>query len=1135
MTDNRTKAEILRAPTKGCAEAIIVPPILVVQFELKHSLINMITSEQFFRLEKDNPHDHVRWFNKITSTIKYNDVPNSVIKLILFSFSLAGAARQWLKKEPSSSITTWDDLVSKFINEFFPPSRTTNIHQDSLNAAAGGNILEKSPQDALTIIENKSKQTSAVTTAITAMLKQFQSNPPPAQVKAVKEICVTCGGAHPYYQCLAASGNTFPEYQDNIQGYVSAATSNYNQGNPGYRPQGVADQMRLPGAHPYYQCLAASGNTFPEYQDNIQGYVSAAAGNYNQGNPCYRPQGVANQMRPLGFAQPNVQNNQNRFGQPQGFNRGPNFNRKQPYQATQSNQNFHLNELEKIKRMNDVSLKAMQNQIDMVKNKLRNEMKTSILTSLSNQTNEIKNMMASLLQMNTTSTSGPRTLPGNTVANPKGKLKAITTRRGLVTEGPIVLNPSKSVNPEEDECVEETYTDPDHMEYTIKVPPPPPVQKPKPPIQRNFVLHTRDSLPPHILELKCKTLADLGASVNLMPLSVWKKLGLPDLIPTRMTLELANRAICTPDEIARDVFVPVGKFTFSADFVVVDYKNDPRVPLILGRPFLRTARALIDVHGEEMILRDGDKRLTLNMKHYTASYSNHPHRELVNLINIFNLSREDCLEDLVLKKKSGNPTFSLHKEIASPKVIHEIHDSKGCTFLSEEFPDTDSFNDIHPHFDDDSLSGSTTYSANSLLEEFADELALISYPPNYDDNLACDIERFDVYPDDFLEIESDATFDSEGEKIKEAELLIDQLDLPCDILSDQYDFLKPDEDFSCSKWKEYSSFGCSSVPFLSSLIRSSLASVTVKIEGLETKIEGLETEFAWFRTETNDRFDAMQHESKAMQEENTKRFDEGSFDPKQKKLEGVDKKSSEFKVGSRSNGMENHYTGGSKQRSFGVNFRFRKLKMPIFEGEDAHGWIYRIAQDGTARDYVALFERLACQLVRVPEPVLEGTFINGLKPELRTYVRVMQLEGGLHRSTIEQTTSKGENFRRLTDSELQAKRAKGLCYRCDKKFAPGHRCPSQTLQVLLVDESDGSKEEAAPELQVKRCGIQFATAQLPLLELMECGMKICEPGAQSPFCEANSDSDSQVSPNSKLHLIYQKLFIKHARLKKLSL
>nr|GFA23055.1 reverse transcriptase domain-containing protein [Tanacetum cinerariifolium] len=201
-----------------------------------------------------------------------------------------------------------------------------------------------------------------------------------------------------------------------------------------------------------------------------------------------------------------------------------------------------------------------------------------------------------------------------------------------------------------------------------------------------------------------------------MPLSVWKKLGLPDLIPTRMTLELAIRAIYTPNGIARDVFVPVGKFTFPADLVVVDYESDPRVLLILGRPFLRTTRALIDVHGEEMILRDGDERLTLNIKHDTASYSNHPHRDSVNLINIFNLSSEDCLEVLVSHKQSGNPTLSLHKEIASPEVIYEINDSKG---------------------------------SNSLLKEFADKLALITYSSGYDDNLTCDIES-DIREIEFL-------------------------------------------------------------------------------------------------------------------------------------------------------------------------------------------------------------------------------------------------------------------------------------------------------------------------------------------------------------------------------------------------
>nr|GEY85998.1 reverse transcriptase domain-containing protein [Tanacetum cinerariifolium] len=245
-------------------------------------------------------------------------------------------------------------------------------------------------------------------------------------------------------------------------------------------------------------------------------------------------------------------------------------------------------------------------------------------------------MMASILQMNTASTSGSGTFPGNTIANPNGELKAITTQSGLVTEGPTVPNLPKLVNPEEDECVEETYTDPDHVEYNIKVPPPPPRSYLKS-YQKNLETLGSFSFRVDLVSSSVKH-SDLGASINLMPLSVWRKLGLPDLIPTQMTLELANRAICTPDGIARDVFVLVGKFTFLADFVVVDYESDPRVPLILGRPFLRTTHALIDVYDEEITLRDGDERLTLNMKHDTASYSNHPYRESVNLINIFNLS-----------------------------------------------------------------------------------------------------------------------------------------------------------------------------------------------------------------------------------------------------------------------------------------------------------------------------------------------------------------------------------------------------------------------------------------------------------------------------------------------------------------
>ncbi|GJV11725.1 reverse transcriptase domain-containing protein [Tanacetum coccineum] len=125
--------ETMEVFMEGYAEAIVVPPILAEHFELKHSIINLVTSKQFFGFEKEDPHAHIRYFNKITSTLKYKDVPETSIKLMLFPFSINGLARNWLDKGPPRSILTWDDLVSRFINHFFPPSKTTNLQNEISN------------------------------------------------------------------------------------------------------------------------------------------------------------------------------------------------------------------------------------------------------------------------------------------------------------------------------------------------------------------------------------------------------------------------------------------------------------------------------------------------------------------------------------------------------------------------------------------------------------------------------------------------------------------------------------------------------------------------------------------------------------------------------------------------------------------------------------------------------------------------------------------------------------------------------------------------------------------------------------------------------------------------------------------
>ncbi|GJS62188.1 reverse transcriptase domain-containing protein [Tanacetum coccineum] len=130
MADNRTMAQLLQAPSWGYCGCHPEFPEINANFELKHGLINLVQIPTFFGHDKEDPHAHIRYFNKITSTMRFPDIPSTSIKLMLFPFSLEGSARIWLEKEHPRSILTWDDLVSKFINQFFPPSKMTNLRNE---------------------------------------------------------------------------------------------------------------------------------------------------------------------------------------------------------------------------------------------------------------------------------------------------------------------------------------------------------------------------------------------------------------------------------------------------------------------------------------------------------------------------------------------------------------------------------------------------------------------------------------------------------------------------------------------------------------------------------------------------------------------------------------------------------------------------------------------------------------------------------------------------------------------------------------------------------------------------------------------------------------------------------------------
>nr|GEZ04641.1 hypothetical protein [Tanacetum cinerariifolium] len=330
------------------------------------------------------------------------------------------------------------------------------------------------------------------------------------------------------------------------------------------------------------------------------------------------------------------------------------------------------------------------------------------MTSLTNSNLELKNMFGQFMKMNTVSSSGSRTLPGNTITNPKEDLKGITTRSGTTYQGPTILTTSSS-SPVVERETEATKDTVHHTNNGSTKDVQPLVVQTKSPIQNSEpviapiieplvsplcrctysdakvwpiyqeLLTNKDKLyelartllnehcPAVLLKTlpaklgdpgqflipcdfpemaECLALADLDASINLMPLSVWSKLSLPDLSPMCMTLELINRSISRSVWVAEDVFVKVDTFHFPTDFVVVDFDADPQVPIILGRSFLKRGRALIDVFEGELTLHVGKEAITFNLdqtSRYLANYND----MTANRIDVIYMACEDYSEEVL--------------------------------------------------------------------------------------------------------------------------------------------------------------------------------------------------------------------------------------------------------------------------------------------------------------------------------------------------------------------------------------------------------------------------------------------------------------------------------------------------------
>nr|GEV70138.1 reverse transcriptase domain-containing protein [Tanacetum cinerariifolium] len=670
VLDLRTMEELCHPTLNGQGGLIAPIAIQATNFRLKNDMIQHVqNSSQFHGLPGDDANKHLDKFLHVTQSIKVNGVTDNALRLYLFPHSLTHHATAWFDHLPKNSITTFEQMAKMFVEKYFPPSMVTKLrneitnfhqrpdeslfegwehyklsidrchnhnmlpatqidtfyngltlrHRDTINAAAGGTRSESSSSITssfdLEIVALKAEMAEINKN----LMKILQIN---QQVKAVAHNYETCACPHSYNDYPATVGQTQNVY----------AVGAYNQDVNSYQPQGNLNLLS------YHSDNYLGPPRFNQNQNRSNPNHNYQNQNRNQGNNHGNPQG----------------NNQGRNQFFQGASHGQ--NPPPPYQAPAYQA-----------RANDAILKNMQTN----------------MTSLTNSILEFKNMFDQFLKMNTASSSGSRTLPSNTITNPKEDLKGITTRSGIAYKGPMIpttSSPPKVVE-RETEVTKDTVP-PTNNESTKDVEPPvvqvktpipnfkpvvaldiEPVEDPVSALKPNLIpsipypsrfhdqklrdktndqkekfsqisqdlnfnisfadalilmpkfgptikslLANRDKLfelaktplneycsavllkklpeklgdpgkfliPCDFLEMdKCLALADLDASINLMPLSKWKMFSLPELSPTCMTLELADRLIFHPVGVAKDVFVKVGTFYFPADFVVVDFDANP--------------------------------------------------------------------------------------------------------------------------------------------------------------------------------------------------------------------------------------------------------------------------------------------------------------------------------------------------------------------------------------------------------------------------------------------------------------------------------------------------------------------------------------------------------------------------------
>nr|GEW36709.1 reverse transcriptase domain-containing protein [Tanacetum cinerariifolium] len=559
MADNCIMAQMLQAPIEGYEDAIVVPPINANNFELKQTLINLVQSNQF--TGRQDPHNH-RFFNKVTSTFRHPEVPNTTIKLLLFPFSLEGEARIWLDKEPPRSTLTWEDLVSKFINQFFPPSKTTYLRneitnflqkpnetfneawerfkyllrqcahhgfselhqldtfynalnpndQDALDSAAGGNLLDKIPRKCLSIIESKSK----------VRYSRSRITNSRANTNA------------PLFSSLPSNSFDLQQIAASLEDKLDIRMTRFEKS------------------------LNDMKNSFVTPTAPIKAVEEGAV--YQN-----RPQQALNYQAP---AQQNTVTHSK-------FKAYTNANDANMNNLQLKFDNFQKNQL-------DFQKKFEQKQDDFQ--------------------NQMMNFMQNLYNNKPSSSSS---LPSNTIPNPKGEAKAITTRSGMsYKEHPIPPPGVEQQEPTEVTMDMELPSTEDIQPPSVQVQ----FQEDEPIEKPSVVISKAKANLPYLSRLVKEKIREKDDILAAKFIEIFRdlhfKLSFADALVhmpkfTSMFKKLLNN---------KNKLIELTKMSLNENCSAVVLK---KLPEKLGRPFLSTAHAIINVHEREIILRQDQQSLTI--------------------------------------------------------------------------------------------------------------------------------------------------------------------------------------------------------------------------------------------------------------------------------------------------------------------------------------------------------------------------------------------------------------------------------------------------------------------------------------------------------------------------------------------